>query len=61
MTRAEVDALVRDLARIGVQVKAVDPRPSYDGAWQITCWCLDPPHSYTIRTRRCSAQRCATG
>jgi hypothetical protein len=48
MTSGETDELVRDLERAGVQVEAVEPRPHYDGEWQLRCWCPKPAHSYTI-------------
>jgi hypothetical protein len=48
VTRDEADELVRDLERAGVYVQEVQPRPHYEGEWQLYCWCPDPAHFYWI-------------
>ena len=48
MTADERDELIADLLRIGVLVEKAEPRPHYDGEWQIVAWCPNPLHRYTI-------------
>jgi hypothetical protein len=48
MTRDEADELAADLKRIGVRIEGIEPRPHYEGEWQLYCWCPDPPHFYFI-------------
>jgi hypothetical protein len=46
MSRAECDALLRDLVTGGIEVVRIEePAP---GAYRIRCRCLLPAHDYTI-------------